>query len=121
MPLPESGQSPLATSPNGVADQRRRAELLRRQGAAERDLDLPRSRVSDAWRRTWIFRREHPLSGGFGRITVGSRVYFGLQAIILPGGTIGDHSTVAAGAPVTKGLAAPHNDRGRAGESDQYD
>jgi acetyltransferase-like isoleucine patch superfamily enzyme len=51
---------------------------------------------------TWVFRKEYPLAGRFGRITVGSRVYIGLQAIILPGVTIGDRSVVAAGAVVTK-------------------
>ncbi len=51
---------------------------------------------------TWVFRKEHPLSGRFGRITIGSRVYIGAEAILLPGVTIGDRAIVAAGAVVAK-------------------
>jgi acetyltransferase-like isoleucine patch superfamily enzyme len=51
---------------------------------------------------TWVFRREHPEAGRFGRIRVGSRVFIGAGAIILPGVTIGDRSIVGAGAVVTK-------------------
>lgn len=51
---------------------------------------------------TWVFRREHPEAGRFGRITVGSRVFIGAEAIILPGVTIGDRSIIGAGAVVTK-------------------
>jgi acetyltransferase-like isoleucine patch superfamily enzyme len=51
---------------------------------------------------TWVFRREHPLSGWFGRITIGSRVFVGAHAILLPGVTIGHRSIVAAGAVVSK-------------------
>jgi hypothetical protein len=51
---------------------------------------------------TWVFRREHPEAGRFGRITVGSRVFIGAQAMILAGVTIGDRSIVGAGAVVTR-------------------
>ncbi len=51
---------------------------------------------------TWVFRKEHPLAGRFGRITIGSRVFVGVNAILLPGVTIGDRSIVAAGAVVNK-------------------
>lgn len=55
---------------------------------------------------TWVFRKEHPLSGRFGRITVGDRVFIGARAILLPGVSIGDGSVVGAGAVVTKDVAA---------------
>ena len=51
---------------------------------------------------TWVFRQEHPLTGRFGRITIGSRVYVGIRAILLPGITIGDRAIVGAGAIVTR-------------------
>jgi len=51
---------------------------------------------------TWVFRREHPEAGRFGRIRVGSRVFIGAGAIILPGVTIGDRSIVGAGAVVNR-------------------
>lgn len=51
---------------------------------------------------TWVFRREHPTAGRFGRITVGSHVFIGAASIILPGVTIGDRSIVGAGAVVTE-------------------
>jgi acetyltransferase-like isoleucine patch superfamily enzyme len=51
---------------------------------------------------TWVFRREYPEAARFGRIAIGSRVFIGANAIILPGVTIGDGSIVGAGAVVTK-------------------
>ncbi len=51
---------------------------------------------------TWVFRREHPEAGRFGRIVVGSRVFIGTEAIILPGVRIGDRSIIGAGAVVTR-------------------
>ncbi len=51
---------------------------------------------------TWVFRREHPEAARFGRIKVGSRVFIGGNAIVLPGVTIGDRSIVGAGAVVTR-------------------
>lgn len=51
---------------------------------------------------TWVFRREHPEAGRFGRITVGSRVFIGADAIILPGVSIGDRAIVGAGAVVAR-------------------
>jgi acetyltransferase-like isoleucine patch superfamily enzyme len=55
---------------------------------------------------TWVFRKEHPTSGRFGRIRIGSRVFIGVGAIILPGVTIGDGSIVGAGAVVTRDIPA---------------
>jgi acetyltransferase-like isoleucine patch superfamily enzyme len=51
---------------------------------------------------TWVFRREHPEAARFGRITVGSRVFIGSNAILLPGVTVGDRSIIGAGAVVTR-------------------
>jgi len=55
---------------------------------------------------TWVFRKEHPLTGRFGRITIGSRVYIGVNAIVLPGVTIGDRCIIGAGAVVTRDVAS---------------
>jgi acetyltransferase-like isoleucine patch superfamily enzyme len=55
---------------------------------------------------TWVFRKEYPQTGRFGRITIGSRVFVGSHAILLPGITIGDQAIVAAGAVVSKDVAA---------------
>ena len=55
---------------------------------------------------SWVFRREHPETGRFGRITIGSRVFIGQNAIILLGVTIGDGAIVGAGAVVTKDVPA---------------
>ncbi len=33
---------------------------------------------------TWVFRKEYPRTGRFGRITIGSRVFVGAHAILLP-------------------------------------
>lgn len=51
---------------------------------------------------TWIFRKEFPEAARFGRITIGSRVFVGANAILLPGVTVGDGSIVGAGAVVTR-------------------
>jgi acetyltransferase-like isoleucine patch superfamily enzyme len=110
-----------------LADEYRRPELFRREGAdigqgcrllvttlgsepylvSIGDETLVSGGVSflthDAG--TWVFRREHPESGRFGRIAIGSRVFIGANAIILPGVTIGDRSIVGAGAVVTKDVS----------------
>ena len=44
----------------------------------------------------------HPGSNGYGKIVIGNHVFIGVNAIILPNVTIGDHAIVAAGAVVTK-------------------
>jgi acetyltransferase-like isoleucine patch superfamily enzyme len=51
---------------------------------------------------TWVFRKEYPQTGRFGRITIGSRAFVGAHAILLPGVTIGDKAIVAAGAVVSR-------------------
>jgi acetyltransferase-like isoleucine patch superfamily enzyme len=107
-----------------LADEYRRAELFRREGAeiglgcrllittlgsepylvSIGDETLVSGGVKflthDAG--TWVFRVEHPEAGRFGRISVGSRAFIGANAIILAGVTIGDRSIVGAGAVVTK-------------------
>jgi len=106
------------------ADPYRRAELLRERGASVGkgcrihttsiggepylitigDETLVASGVSfithDAG--TWVFRKEYPRLGRFGRITIGSRAFVGAHAILLPGVTIGDRAIVAAGAVVSR-------------------
>lgn len=53
----------------------------------------------------WVFRRDSPKFDYFGKIVIGSNVYIGNNAMILPGVTIGDNVIVAAGAIVTKSVA----------------
>lgn len=106
------------------SDPHRRAELLRQQGAkvgercrihitslgsepylvsiGDETLIAPGVAFITHDAGTWVFRQEHALAGRFGRITIGSRVYIGLQSILLPGVRIGDHAIVAAGSVVTK-------------------
>ena len=55
---------------------------------------------------TWVFRREYPEAARFGRVTIGSRVFVGTDAIVLPGVTIGDGSIIGAGAVVTRDVPA---------------
>ena len=106
------------------ADPYRRADLLRQQGATVGDrcrihttslgsepylvsignetLIAPGVAFITHDAGTWVFRQEHPLTGRFGRITIGSRVYVGIQSILLPGITIGDRAIIGAGSVVTK-------------------
>ena len=49
-----------------------------------------------------IFRDEHPDLHVYDGIVVGSRVFIGVGAIIMPGVTIGDRAVVGAGSVVTK-------------------
>ena len=106
------------------ADPYRRAELLRQQGAkvgdrcrihttslgsepylvsiGEETLIAPGVAFITHDAGTWVFRQEHPLAGRFGRITIGSRVYVGLDSMLLPGITIGDRAIVGAGSVVTR-------------------
>jgi acetyltransferase-like isoleucine patch superfamily enzyme len=50
----------------------------------------------------WCIRREHPRIDVVRPITVGSNVYFGYGAIVLPGVTIGDNVVIGAGAVVSR-------------------
>jgi len=50
----------------------------------------------------WVTRANHPDIDVFGRIIVGSNVYFGFGCIVMPGVTIGDDVIVGAGSIVTK-------------------
>lgn len=54
----------------------------------------------------WVFRQKEPELDVVGPITVGSNVFLGLRAIVLPGVTIGDGCVIAAGAVVTKDVQA---------------
>jgi acetyltransferase-like isoleucine patch superfamily enzyme len=49
-----------------------------------------------------VFRHEHPDLDVFAPIHVGSRVFIGVQSIIMPGVTIGDDVVIGAGSVVTK-------------------
>ena len=50
----------------------------------------------------WVFRDGDDDIDVFGRIRVGNNVFIGLQAIIMPGVTIGDNVVIAAGSIVTR-------------------
>lgn len=52
----------------------------------------------------WVFRERNPDIDVFGRIRVGSNVFVGLGATVLPGITIGDNCVVGAGAVVTRDI-----------------
>lgn len=51
-----------------------------------------------------IFRREHPDLHVYAPISVGSEVFIGVNAIILPGVSIGDRCVIGAGSVVTKDI-----------------
>lgn len=50
----------------------------------------------------WVLRDEHPDLDVLAPITIGSNVFIGLRATILPGVTLGDNVVVAAGSVVTR-------------------
>ena len=52
----------------------------------------------------WVFRQKYPDVDLLGPITVGSNVFIGTGAILMPGVTVGDNSVVAAGAVVAKSV-----------------
>lgn len=52
----------------------------------------------------WIFRQDEPSIDVVKPITIGSNVYIGLGAIILPGVNIGDNVVIGAGAVVSKSV-----------------
>ncbi|WP_161627302.1 acyltransferase [Arenimonas composti] len=56
----------------------------------------------------WIFRKATPKIELFAPIEIGSRVFIGVNAIILPGSVISDDSIVAAGA-VVRGSFPPRS------------
>ena len=107
-----------------LADEYRRSELFRRQGAeigrgcrllvttlgsepylvsiGDETLVSGGVRFLTHDAGTWVFRREHPHAGRFGRISIGSRVFIGAGVTILAGVTIGDRAIVGAGAVVTR-------------------
>lgn len=49
----------------------------------------------------WVGRDASPRLNRFGRVTIGSHVFVGTRAIIMPGVTIGDRCIVGAGSVVT--------------------
>jgi len=51
---------------------------------------------------TWVLRRKHGNINFFGKVVIGSNVFIGSGAIILPGVTIGDNVIIGAGSIVTK-------------------
>ncbi len=54
----------------------------------------------------WVFRDRHPTADLLAPIRVGSNVFIGFGAIILPGVTIGDNVVIGAGAVVTRDVPA---------------
>lgn len=56
---------------------------------------------------SWVLRRKYPNFDCFGKILVGSNVYIGSCALILPGVTIGNNVVIGAGTVVTKSV--PNN------------
>ena len=52
----------------------------------------------------WIFRDKDPDIDAFAPITVGSNVFIGVSAVIMPGVTIGDNCIIGAGSIVTKDI-----------------
>lgn len=55
----------------------------------------------------WVFREEFPDIDVFAPVVIGSNVFIGLRAIIMPGVVIGDNVIVGAGSIVTR--AVPSN------------
>ena len=53
-----------------------------------------------------VMRDVYPDYDGFGKVKIGSYVYIGNNALIMPGVTIGDNSLIAAGSGVTKSIPA---------------
>lgn len=51
-----------------------------------------------------VIRNEYPNIDVFGKITIKSNVFIGLNAIVLPGVEIGQNSVIGAGAVVTKNV-----------------
>lgn len=56
----------------------------------------------------WVFREQHPDIDLMAPITVGTNVFIGVYAVILPGVTIGDNCVIGAGAIVNHDIPAGH-------------
>jgi acetyltransferase-like isoleucine patch superfamily enzyme len=52
----------------------------------------------------WVFREQYPDLDVFGPIIVGSNVFIGINAIIMPGVTIGDNVVIGSGSVVTRSI-----------------
>lgn len=50
----------------------------------------------------WVMRQTHPDIEVYGRIRIHDNVFIGINAVIMPGVTVGSDSVVAAGAVVTR-------------------
>jgi acyl-[acyl carrier protein]--UDP-N-acetylglucosamine O-acyltransferase len=56
----------------------------------------------------WIFRDRHPDIDIIAPIVIGNNVFVGLNAILMPGVTVGDNCIIGAGAVVTRDIPAGH-------------
>jgi acetyltransferase-like isoleucine patch superfamily enzyme len=52
----------------------------------------------------WVFRADDPEIDVFGRIRVGSNVFIGLGATLMPGVSVGDNCVIGAAAVVTRDI-----------------
>lgn len=52
----------------------------------------------------WVFRQEFPDIEVFGPITIGNNVFVGVNAILMPGVTVGDNCVIGSGAVVTRDI-----------------
>lgn len=54
----------------------------------------------------WLVSDEHGRRHRYGRISIGSNVFIGLNVVIMPGVNVGDNCIIAAGSVVTKNVEA---------------
>lgn len=54
----------------------------------------------------WVFRQQHPEIDVVAPIVVGNNVFIGLNAILMPGVTIGDNCVIGASSVVTRNIPA---------------
>ena len=52
----------------------------------------------------WVFREQDPDIDVFGPITIGNNVFIGINAIIMPGVSIGENCVIGAGTVVTRSV-----------------
>lgn len=52
----------------------------------------------------WVFRRDNPKFDCFGKVKIGSNVYIGNCAMIMPGVSVGNNVVIGAGSVVTKSV-----------------